>query len=322
MNETDLPLFPRNSAPGPDVCERVRVYLGVWDELTPAQIEVVDTHLRRCTACTAVLRSMQQVTQLITLLEPSVPSAHVDQAVMAAIAARNAVQLSQSPLLPPAQGRPARRQPSRRLMGSLALAAALVLLLAAAFVALMKPFDSSTSFALPKSLKWSDYVLYYTETHVNAQGERYHISAYHDLSNGQMHVETVMDDKLDVVAVGDTHEMLGIDEMHHIAQWDAHEWGVDVSAFDLAQLRHELETGSATYTGKDRYEGQDVYHIRRANGLVLLLDMHYMPVNVLQKTGLPTYEKLQFLPPTQVSNTIWDMRIPPGYQIGTLPPKP
>jgi hypothetical protein len=58
-----------------------------------------------------------------------------------------------------------------------------------------------------------------------------------------------------------------------------------------------------------------------------LLDMHYMPVNVLRGavgpgTGRPMYETLQLLSHSQVSDSMWNMSVPPGFQMGTLPTKP
>jgi len=60
------------------------------------------------------------------------------------------------------------------------------------------------------------------------------------------------------------------------------------------------------------------------NGLVLLLDTHYLPVNVLRNasgagTGQPLYEMLSMLPATEVPATFWEARIPAGFRIGILP---
>jgi hypothetical protein len=142
-----------------------------------------------------------------------------------------------------------------------------------------------------------------------------------------MHVETTLAHQLDVLVVGNDHEMLGMDEIHHIAQWGADAWSVDDSMFDLAALRADLQTKRAVYLDKDTFHGQDVYRIRWKNGLVLLLDMQYMPVNVLQGalgpgTGGPMYDILKLMPVSQVSNTMWDISIPHGFHMGTLPPKP
>ena len=142
-----------------------------------------------------------------------------------------------------------------------------------------------------------------------------------------MHVETTIANQLDVVVVGHDHEMLGKDMVHHIAQYGAGVWSVDDSMFNLAALRTDLQAKRAVYLDKDTFHGQDVYRIRWKNGLVLLLNMQYQPVNVLQGaigpgTGGPMYDTLKLMPPSQVSNTMWDMTIPQGFQMGTLPPRP
>jgi len=169
--------------------------------------------------------------------------------------------------------------------------------------------------------------LYHSRTGLTADGAPYHIDTYYDLGTGRMHVETVMDDTLDVVAVGDEHAMLGKDMMHHVAQWGATAWSVDDSAVDLAHLRQALQTRSAVYFGKGRFHGQDVYCIRYQNGLVLLLDMQYKPVNLLHGVdgpgiGEPIYAVFKLMPVSQVPASMWDMHIPVGFHMGTLPQKP
>jgi hypothetical protein len=183
------------------------------------------------------------------------------------------------------------------------------------------------AFVLPANLSWTSYVLYQAETRLDKKGERYHISSYYDLRNGQMHVETVQGDTLDVVAISGSHETLGMDEMHHVAQMGADEWMVDESMFNLSQLHRDMQAKRAVYLGTDEFKGQKVYRIRCANGLVLLLDMHYLPVNVLRGavgpgTGEPIYDTLQFLSHAQVSESMWNMRVPAGFHMGRLPEKP
>jgi len=102
---------------------------------------------------------------------------------------------------------------------------------------------------------------------------------------------------------------------------------VDDSALDLAHLRQGLQTKSAVYLGSGRFEGQEVYRIRYRNGLVLLLDMQYNPVNLLRGvdgpgTGEPIYAVFKLMPMSQVPASMWDMRIPVGFHLGTLPQKP
>ena len=121
--------------------------------------------------------------------------------------------------------------------------------------------------------------------------------------------------------------MLGMDMMHHVAQWNADAWAVDDSVFDLAELRHELQTKSAVYLDKESFQGQEVYRIRCKDGLVMLLDMDYMPVNVLQGSSSsdmakPMYDTLKLMPASQVHASMWNMSVPPGFHMGTLPSKP
>jgi hypothetical protein len=61
-----------------------------------------------------------------------------------------------------------------------------------------------------------------------------------------------------------------------------------------------------------------------SNGLVLLLDMQYLPVNVLpiasgSGTSKPLYETLMMLAATQVPAALWEVHIPAGFQLGMLP---
>jgi hypothetical protein len=77
----------------------------------------------------------------------------------------------------------------------------------------------------------------------------------------------------------------------------------------------------------DVFHGQQVYRIRWSNGLVLLLDRHYWPVNVLRDahgpgTGQPIYEMLTWFKVSQVPSTLWDIGVPAGFQLGRLPEGP
>jgi hypothetical protein len=183
------------------------------------------------------------------------------------------------------------------------------------------------AFALPADLSWSGYVLYHAETKIGANGMRYHINCYHDLGTGRMRVETSAGDNLDIVTVGDKQSLLGEDVIHHVAQWGASNWSVDDSIFDMAQLRSDLQTNRAFYEGRGYFDGQEVYRIRTRNGLVLLLDMHYRPVNVLRSAGSshagePIYERLSMLPASQIPDALWNMNVPEGFQMGRLPEGP
>jgi hypothetical protein len=209
-----------------------------------------------------------------------------------------------------------RRRPSVRVISQAVVAIAAILffviLTATHFIALAP--GGSQTFALPANLSWSNYVLYHSETRTGANGMVYRVESYHDLGSNQMHI-------------GDDHAMLGMDMLHHVAQWHADAWAVDDSLFNLAELRNELQTQSAVYLDKESFRGQEVYRIRCKDGLVMLLDMDYMPVNVLQGStnsdmAKPMYDTLKMMPASEMSTTMWNMNIPSGFQMGALPAKP
>ena len=326
-DNTNLPPLPEKGDSGPQVCAIVGLYLALFDDLSPEQVEAVSRHLDACTQCMQELQRLRRTAHLVASLPTSEPSPRVDQAILAALAAHQEgkahpqMRLFVSP-------RRLKRQARPRLIGQLAAAAVLVLAVLTGIHLFGLPSPGAGSqFALPANLSWSGYVLYHSRTGIAPGGTPYHIDTYHDLGTGRLHVETVMDDTLDVVAVGDEHAMLGKDMMHHVAQWGATAWSVDDSAFDLPHLRQALQTRSALYLGKGRFQGQDVYRIRYHNGLVLLLNMQYTPVNLLRavddpSTGEPIYSIFKLLPAFQVPASMWDMRIPAGFQMGTLPQKP
>jgi len=323
MNNTDLPPVPRAEESGPQVCATIRLYLAILDDLSPERVNQVFRHVSICQACTAEYLLMNSATHLVADLPTTTPSARVDAAIMA-MAAKTARNRAQSRKLV----RPVR--PRRRLtwlIGQLAVAAVLLiaLLTATHFIGLAP--GGPQTFQLPSNLSWSGYVLYHTQTMTGANGMIYQVDSYHDLGTDRMHVETMADGQLDVVAVGDQHTMLGKDMIHHVARWGADAWAVDDSIFDLAQLRHDLQTKAAVYLNKDTFKGQEVYRIRYQGGLVLLLDMDYLPVNVLQGaaglgTGEPMYNTFELMPASHVAASMWDMSIPAGFQMGTLPTKP
>jgi len=318
MNNTDLPPVPRTGESGPQVCATIRLYLAILDDLSPEQLNQVFRHVSICQACTAEYQLMNSTTHLVADLPTTTPSARVDAAIMAITT--NAVR-SEAPSRKLV--RPVRPRRLTWLIGQLAVAAVLLigLLTATHFIGLAP--GGSQAFQLPPNLSWSGYVLYHTQTMTGANGMIYQVNSYHDLGTDRMHVETMVDGQLDVVAVGDQHTMLGKDMIHHVAQWGADAWAVDDSIFDLAQLRHDLQTKAAVYLDKDNFKGQEVYRIRYQGGLVLLLGMDYLPVNVLQgAAGEPMYNTLELMPAYQVAASMWDMSIPAGFQMGTLPAKP
>ncbi|MFL5706281.1 MAG: anti-sigma factor family protein [Ktedonobacteraceae bacterium] len=349
--EDDMPPIPSSGEKGPHVCDIIQLYLGILEELPPEQARLVLEHVRICNDCTEAQRQMEQVTWLLAGLPASTPCERVDHAVMDAIAARSnsrvaMVAHNEQPVAVasqgdrkgrPYEGRKGRPYGGRKgrsprgsgrvigAVGALVLAAALVLALLATL-----HFGSglpTQTFTLPSNLSWNGYVLYHTETRIDTKGERYSVNTYHEMATGRMHVETVMPGSMDVVVVGDDHSMLGLDMMHHVAQWGADAWSVDETPFDLAQLRSDLHSKRAVYLDKDTFRGQPVYRVRARNGLVLLLDMNYRPVNVLSGavgpgTGEPMYDTLVLMPNSHVSSSMWDMRVPEGFRMGTLPSRP
>src|SRR6266702_3927704 len=100
MNNTDhfplpddsLPPIPAAGEHGPQVCDTIRLYLAVEDDLTSEQQYALSEHLRTCADCSEEQRLLNRSSQLVAdfaRLTESGPSAHVDQAIMAAIAARS-----------------------------------------------------------------------------------------------------------------------------------------------------------------------------------------------------------------------------------------
>jgi len=52
--------------------------------------------------------------------------------------------------------------------------------------------SNSQAFTLPSTLSWNGYVIYHSETRIDAHGERYRVNTYYDPGTGRFHVETVM----------------------------------------------------------------------------------------------------------------------------------
>ncbi len=319
MMDADLPPLI-GSVYGPAACATVRLYLAVLDDVPPEQAQLVFEHVNSCAECRAELRQLRRVAPLATGSAEFAPPPRVDQVVMAAITL---------------QGQAPRQVFTRRFMRErhapwlllCAAAAVLVVVMMTTLPLLSALFSAPRAFALPANLSWSGYVLYHTETVAGMGGVQYHIDCYHDLGTGLMRVETTAGKDLDIVAVGKGQELLGEDLIHHLAQWGANAWGVDDSLFDLGQLRADLQAHRVVYLGQEMFQGQEVYRIRMRNGLVLLLDTRYLPVNAVQRasgpgTGEPLYETLLMLPATQVPATLWEARVPAGFRVGMLPMHP
>ncbi len=328
--QNDLPPIPRAGEIGPDVCAAVRLYLAIIDDLTPQQVEQLSEHVVTCAACSREFESLEHATQLVGSLAASAPSPHVDAALFALMEHNRGTRQTPTLVATQRSRRTSRRRKLTWIGGELVAAAAIILALFASahvFGIFGAGGGPQTAFALPSTLSWNQYVLYHSQTRTAADGALYLVESYHEMATGNMHVETKMDGQLDVVAVGNDKEMLGMDMIHHIAQMGADQWSVDDSIFNLNELRHELQSHEASYLGIDAFRGQSVYRIRSQNGLVILLDMHYMPVNVLRGaagpgTGSPIYTNLAMMPASQVSDSMWDMSVPPGYRMGTLPSQP
>lgn len=338
MNSADhpnntLPPLPQRGERGPHVCEVVQLYLPIIDDLSEEQAQVLLEHVRICAACAGAYQMFQQVTHALASLPETAPSELVDQAVLQAIAERTDVSRRQTQagrhISPPRL--PLRERINRRVIGTtfgVALAAMVILALVGTFFyAGNIAHAPQTTFALPTNLTWNGYVLYHSQTLLDNQGQRYQVITYYNITTGEKHVETKMDASMDVVAIGTTRATLGLDMMRHVAQWNATAWSSDESMFNLSALRHDLQTGQDSYAGTEMFQGQKVYRILCPNGLTLLLDMDYMPVNVLRGevgpgTGQPVYDTFRVLPTSQVSDSIWNTSIPSDFTMGTLPAKP
>lgn len=333
-NDT-LPPLPQRGERGPRVCEIVRQYLPVINDLPDEQVEIILEHVHICAACADAHHSFQQVTRALAAMPESAPSQHVDRAVLEAIAAQTTTTSAREETRayrPAYRPRLSLRERIDRRVISITFGVALV---AMVILALIGTFFYSgnialapkTAFSLPAGLTWNNYVLYHSQTLLDSQGRRYQVITYYNLATGEKHVETTMGSTLDVVAIGNSGAMLGLDMMHHVAQWNASTWGSDESMFNLSALRHDLQTSRDSYAGTELFQGQEVYRIRCANGLTMLLDAHYMPVNVLRGevgpgTGQPVYDTVRLLPSSQVSSSMWNMSVPAGFTMGTLPAKP
>lgn len=338
MNNLEVPPpFPPLGAKGPRACESVRFYLGIIDDLSFEQVSILSAHMQECAGCAAEFRLLRRVTSVVASLPESMPSARVNGAILAAL--RNEQRTKDAPIpLRPAQAKRRAKQSlatneqasrGRRRAGALALVAALLLILVTSGIFLrgqIFPSANSLTFQLPANLSWSGYVLHYVQTKTDAQGRSYQVEVYQDLGTGQMHIESSMPGEFDVVVITDKQDMIGEDMMHHVAQMgDAvQNWAVDGSLFDLTQLRQNLANQSATYLGQTTFQGQKVYEIRVSGGQVLLLNMQYLPVNVLRNvtgsgTGTSAYQTFELMTSAQVADSTWNMQVPTGFQMGKLP---
>ena len=361
-SNNDMPPLPPSGAFGPQVCATIRLYLAVINDLPSETVAALQDHLHICAGCAQVQRLLQHTTGMFSNLASSTPSSRIDQAIMAAIATRGnrpastqharnhfgsaqfTTSMRSSRVNTPVSAIPTSiaahtsqqhqhfksfaAKPLAITVSVLALVAMLFLVLSTTlhFLGIFQP-SSEWTFSLPQNLSWNNDVLYHSETRINNGGKLYYVNTYNDLGNGNLHVETLMTGVLDVVAIGTVSKMLGLDMMHHVAQWDANDWSDDESIFNLAALRNDLAQKRAVYLDEDMFHGEKVYRIRCYNGLVLLLNMNYQPVNVLRGaigpgTGEPIYDTLKIMPASTVSSSMWNMSVPSGFKMGTLPQRP
>lgn len=328
MNSTDLPPLPSLKVPGPGVCDVVQLYLAVWNDLSELQKQRLTGHIEICPDCAAEYRLMKRTSRQVAGLATTAPSPHVDQAVLAAIAARSRGGKITAPVRL-ARSRP--RRTTRRLVTEIvALAAVFMLALLGISQLLTQTMSSGIqqAFAMPASVSWNGYVLYHTQTEMASNGKQMQITSYRDLGNGNQHVETTIDGQMDVVVVTDKNEALGMDMMHNVAQWDAQKWTLDEPLFNLTTLRQALASHKVTYLGTSTYNGQTVFQLRNnADGTVMLLNKSYVPVNVLEKAttpaaGKPMYDTFLVLPASGVPADTWDMTVPKNFKMGKLPTMP
>jgi hypothetical protein len=304
-------LPPLSSTISPETCEIAHLYLAVERDLTPSQQQMLHDHLRTCATCRQEQAAIQQADMLLANWHSPEPSSALDQVIL---------QQIQSPETLPKRA----SVPSRRLALLAAVAILLVVLSGGFFIWQLVAPPAPTALELPEQLRWNTYVLYSTKTLQNSQGETYQVRTYYDFREQRSRQEFVQPGKLDVVILRDGEQTLGLDLIHHLVQQDVHDWPqIDMSSFDLDQLRHDLATGKAVYQRKESYHNQDVYAIHTPQNTTLLLDMHFMPVNVMEEqTQGMMYDELEWLPPLSVPGNIWDMRIPEQFSPGTLPPVP
>src|SRR6266566_997589 len=98
--DDDMPPLPGIGEVGPQVCATVQLYLGVMDDLTAEQVAIIQEHVRGCPDCARVQGVMQGATHVFGSLPDSMPSSRVDEAVMAAIAARRKGRVQGDAILP------------------------------------------------------------------------------------------------------------------------------------------------------------------------------------------------------------------------------
>src|SRR5260370_1609419 len=157
MNSTDLPPISKVGEYGPQVCNTMRLYLAVLDDLSPEQVNLLFKHVRICTACTAEFQLLNSATRLVEGLGTTSPSPRIDAAIMALQFDQNGMR-TRKPV-----NVAHRRRPSVRVISQAVVAIAAILffvfLTATHFIAFAP--SGVKAFALPTNLSWSNYVLYH-----------------------------------------------------------------------------------------------------------------------------------------------------------------
>src|SRR5947209_18819414 len=62
MNSTHLPPLPKEGESGPQVCNTVRLYLAVLDDLSPEQVTLLFKHVETCSTCSEEFQLMNGAT--------------------------------------------------------------------------------------------------------------------------------------------------------------------------------------------------------------------------------------------------------------------
>src|SRR6266566_7922438 len=209
LPDDTMPPLPKAGEYGPQVCSTVRLYLAILDDLSPRQVQLLREHVDNCADCARVHRLMQRTTRVFASLPESAPSSHVDQAVMSAIAAQSNRKIpagatngqnNRHAIPTPSyitRARERRRSKvgatlvvalaaalkSRAVKTAASIALAVVLLLALFTTIHFSGSPTTQAFRLPSNLSWSGYVLYHSETRIDAHGLRYYVNCYHDLGS-------------------------------------------------------------------------------------------------------------------------------------------
>ncbi len=298
-----------------EACNVAQPYLGIIDDLPIEQARKVMVHVKQCPRCATELERLRRATQFVASLPITEPSANVDKAIRAAIAAHEAGRSNIRDFRTASSRRKSKRKP-------VVIASSLVAVAAAVAIALFtfhNPFmPAQTAFALPGSVNWDGYVLHYTVPRQSANGQ-YNVECYQDLGKNQLHAEAKGPNGSDVVIVGNDQKMVALDKSNQTVQLNADGWKACESAFNLNDLRQGLQSSDMKYAGKSTFKNQEVYQVKDKNGNVLLLDAQYRPVNVLQGgNASPIYATSELMQAKDLPESTWDTNVPTGFKVGKI----